>query len=236
MMGIRMELVTSGTLQDKLAEHWCVRGGPQRGALLQEGSLKTDCLDRLELWQRLGAELAEVMACLHGQNPPIVYRDLKPDNVLLRKGHDEQLHVCLTDFGFAKQPTFADPLHSVAGNLLTAAPEVPRPGDPPREYTLYVDNWSLGQTLLCMLWCTYDEDVNGRYPVVPDTRLWEREDDPRVPPVAAKLIKTLTQLHPLRRGTMREACRSPFFTTRFMHMGREFQPVQMQALLDAARR
>jgi len=165
-----------------------------------------------------------------------VYRDLKPDNVLMRRGHDGQLHVCLTDFGFAKQPTVDNPLKTAAGNGLTAAPEVPRPGEIKPPYTQYVDNWSLGKTLLCMLWCTYGEDRFGRYPVVPEGRLWENEDDPRVPPDAAKLIKTLTQTHPLRRGTMREACRSPFFTSRFTHMGKEFQPVQMQSLLHAARR
>jgi len=209
-----------------------------RGALLdEEGRLKTDWFDRLNEWRRFGAELAEVMACLHGQDPPIIYRDLKPDNVLMRRGRDGQLHVCLTDFGFAKQPTLENPLRTAAGNGLTAAPEVPRPYGPPKPpYTEQVDNWSLGKTLLCMLWCTYQEEGQARHPWVPEAALWEREDDPRVPPVAAQLIKRLTQLDPSMRGTMQEACMSPFFTTGFTHLGREFQPVQMQALKDAARR
>jgi len=230
-----MELCSQGTLETELAKYWCAHSGPQRSALQRDGRLKTNCLQRLRLWQRLGAELAEVMACLHGQNPPIVYRDLKPDNVLMKEGHDGQLHVCLTDFGYAKQPNYAQEMASPAGNFLTAAPEVPRPWQGRQQYTMYVDNWSLGKTLLCMLWCTYGELHNQRYPVVPETRLWEDEGDPRIPPHAAKLIKTLTHMHPLNRGTMQQACRHPFFTAPFIHMGEEFQPVQMQALLDAAR-
>jgi serine/threonine protein kinase len=235
---IMMELCSHGTLETELAKYWCAHSSPQmpqRAALRQEEPLKTDCLQRLRLWQRLGAELAEVMKCLHEQNPPIVYRDLKPDNVLMKEGRDGQLHVCLTDFGWAKQPNFAQEMATPAGNFLTAAPEVPRPWQDRKQYTMYVDNWSLGKTLLCMLWCTYGEYNGRRYPVEPEAHLWEDENDPRVPSHAAKLIKTLTDKEPLRRGTMRQACRHPFFTAPFIHMGEEFQPVHMQALLDDAR-
>jgi len=233
---IMMELCSKGTLQTELSKNWSEQPGPQRAELQQDGLLKTDCLQRLRLWQRLGAELVEVMACLHGQTPPIVYRDLKPDNVLMKQGIDRQLHVCLTDFGFAKQPDFGQELESPAGNFLTAAPEVPRPWERRQPYTKYVDNWSLGKTLLCMLWCTYGEFRNERHPVVPEATLWEDEDDPRVPPHAANLIKTLTNIDPLSRSTMQHACQHPFFTASFMHMGEEFQPVRMQDLLNAARR
>merc|ERR1712032_455235 len=105
-----------------------------------------------------------------------------------------------------------------------------------RPYTQFVDNWSLGKTLLCMLWCTYGEARdNQRVCVVPDAELWEDEDDPRVPPHAARLVKMLTQPEPSQRGTMQEALSSPFFTTTFQHMDEEFQPVSIPALLDAAR-
>jgi len=236
-IAIRMELCTAGTLETLLARHWALHPGPERVALLREGPQRTECLRLLRMWQRFAGELTEVMACLHGQNPPIVYRDLKPDNVLLREGRDQQLHICLTDFGYAKQPNFVDELSTPAGNFLTAAPEVPRPWEAHREYTRNVDNWSLGKTLLCMLWCTYGAaGSNRRFSVVPEVALWDDEDDPRVPPYAAKLVSTLTQHDPERRGTMQEAIRSPFFTTTFQHMGEEFQPVRMPALLDAARR
>lgn len=44
-------------------------------------------------------QLAQVLHYLHGQTPPVVHRDLKPDNVLL----DEYDRVMLIDFGIAKQ-------------------------------------------------------------------------------------------------------------------------------------
>ncbi len=47
-------------------------------------------------WMR---ELCEVLAYLHGQDPPIVHRDLKPENILL----DERDHIMLIDFGIAKE-------------------------------------------------------------------------------------------------------------------------------------
>ncbi|MGH8583428.1 MAG: serine/threonine-protein kinase [Gammaproteobacteria bacterium] len=44
-------------------------------------------------------QLCDVLGYLHAQNPPVVHRDLKPDNVLL----DDHERVMLIDFGIAKQ-------------------------------------------------------------------------------------------------------------------------------------
>ncbi len=58
-----------------------------------EGMLKTETV--LE-W---ATQICDVLAYLHSQNPPIVFRDLKPANVMLRK-HNAK--IALIDFGIAK--------------------------------------------------------------------------------------------------------------------------------------
>ncbi len=45
-----------------------------------------------------GAEICEVLTYLHSQNPPIIFRDLKPANVMI----DKQGKLYLIDFGIAR--------------------------------------------------------------------------------------------------------------------------------------
>jgi serine/threonine protein kinase len=74
-----MEYIEGHNLEDELIE---------RGRPLDWQSVAT--------W---GMMLADVLSYLHGQNPPIIYRDLKPANVmLLRTGA-----IKLIDFGIARQ-------------------------------------------------------------------------------------------------------------------------------------
>ncbi len=44
-------------------------------------------------------QVCDVLAYLHGQTPPVIFRDLKPANIMLRK---EQNRIALIDFGIAK--------------------------------------------------------------------------------------------------------------------------------------
>lgn len=47
-----------------------------------------------------GKQLADVLLYLHTQDPPIIYRDLKPKNIMLKPEGDE---ITLIDFGTARQ-------------------------------------------------------------------------------------------------------------------------------------
>ncbi|GEM_PF-1908020 len=52
---------------------------------------------------RYVAQLCDVLSYLHSQDPPIIYRDLKPSNVMITAGDTPQSrHVMLIDFGIAR--------------------------------------------------------------------------------------------------------------------------------------
>eukprot|EP00003_Mantamonas_plastica_P022805 TRINITY_DN394_c0_g3_i2.p1 TRINITY_DN394_c0_g3~~TRINITY_DN394_c0_g3_i2.p1 ORF type:complete len:306 (+),score=83.32 TRINITY_DN394_c0_g3_i2:1071-1988(+) len=88
------------------------------------------------------AELILAIEYLHNMN--VVYRDLKAENVLLT----EEGHVCLTDFGLAKEEIGDDDLaHSFCGTLPYMAPEmISRKG-----HGKAVDWWGLGVLAFEML-------------------------------------------------------------------------------------
>lgn len=91
-------------------------------------------------------ELCLVLEYLHTHNPPVVFRDLKPANVIL----DVEGHVKLVDFGISKlfDNTSSD-THTFAKGAITpgfAAPEQYSGVSDQRS-----DIYSLGATLYCLL-------------------------------------------------------------------------------------
>lgn len=82
------------------------------------------------------AEIALALGHLHAQG--YVYRDLKPENVLL----DEDGHVCLTDFGLARQLGRSERAYTFCGSPDYFAPELLAAAR--RGYGQQVDWWSLG--------------------------------------------------------------------------------------------
>ena len=66
------------------------------------------------------AEIALGLGHLHDNN--IVYRDLKPENLLL----DPEGHIRITDFGLSKKDVEGDTAHSLCGTPEYLAPEILR--------------------------------------------------------------------------------------------------------------
>eukprot|EP00668_Euglena_longa_P006083 GGOE01007202.1.p1 GENE.GGOE01007202.1~~GGOE01007202.1.p1 ORF type:complete len:427 (-),score=83.07 GGOE01007202.1:1344-2492(-) len=90
------------------------------------------------------AEVALAIHHLHVLN--IIYRDLKPDNVLLHRDG----HVALADFGFAKLINSKDPQQTAfCGSLEYLAPEMIHSDVKP--YSFEVDWWSAGVLLYNLL-------------------------------------------------------------------------------------
>src|SRR6202035_3243548 len=112
-----MEYVEGRNLEEEIA----VRGGP-----LPEGLV----ID-------IARQLCDVLAYLHGLVPPVVYRDMKPSNVMLT----EKGRVVLVDFGIARLFKAARK-GTMIGTLGFAPPEQYQGVADPRS-----DIYSLGATL-----------------------------------------------------------------------------------------
>jgi serine/threonine-protein kinase Chk2 len=85
-----------------------------------------------------------------------VHRDIKPDNILVQSRDADGIYVKFGDFGLSRESR--DPT-TMCGSWRYAAPEMFEEQDrrkarrEKRSYTLAVDIWSLGVTLLE---CVYD--------------------------------------------------------------------------------
>ena len=119
-------------------------------------------LEKLVPWM---SQLCDVLQYLHGQTPPVVHRDLKPDNVLL----DEHDRVMLIDFGLAKEASTDTATRTIARSVSH--------GFSPPEQALGTgtdersDVYALGATLFTLLTGTVPppahERVAGRELVAP---------------------------------------------------------------------
>lgn len=94
--------------------------------------------------KQIAGSLLEILVYLQSLVPPVIHRDIKPDNVLV----DQQLNVYLVDFGFAR----------IGGSeLAMSSVVVGTTGFMPPEQLLNqdlsaaTDLYSLGATLICLL-------------------------------------------------------------------------------------
>ncbi len=110
----------------------------------------------------------------HKESPPIIHRDIKPQNILV--GYEaEGLRARVSDFGLAKKVNPLTLLATAAGTLAFKPPEAfaQRRGDSPA-----ADVWAIGATLYLLL--------TDRLPVgMPKDTTWNTKhlfDKPIVPP------------------------------------------------------
>ena len=93
---------------------------------------------------RIALQLCSALSYLHEQNPPIIFRDVKPENVMV----DPAQNVKLIDFGIARRYRFgARSDTQLFGSIGYAAPE--QYGT--NQSDARTDIYSLGATVLCML-------------------------------------------------------------------------------------
>ncbi|XP_058977771.1 serine/threonine-protein kinase S6KL isoform X2 [Musca domestica] len=94
------------------------------------------------------AEIALALDFLH--NAGIIYRDAKPENILLSADY----HLKLTDFGLSKWLKLGLSTKTMCGTFQYMAPEILR-GEP---YTHSVDWWSLG-IIVCQMFVKRSPDI-----------------------------------------------------------------------------
>lgn len=123
-----MEYVPGGTLEDLWHSH---------GAALMPATTAVD----------LVRQVCQGLHCAHAQRPPVVHRDIKPQNILVGYENDG-LRARLSDFGLAKQANRLTLLATAAGTLAFKPPEAL--GDHSAD-SLASDIWALGVTLYRLL-------------------------------------------------------------------------------------
>lgn len=116
--------------------------------------------------RRFTAEIILALDFLHNMITPdgkqIVYRDLKPENVLMA-GTPDDPHVKLTDFGSARNISSNSPANSVTGSAYFAPPEMQHiiATCDPMDMDTSIDVHTLGITLFVMAYgCTLHHQLS----------------------------------------------------------------------------
>lgn len=75
-----------------------IEGKDLKKILEEEGAQSPEAV------QKWGIQICDVLGYLHSQNPPIIYRDMKPANLMLKPADDDGIgDIMLIDFGTARK-------------------------------------------------------------------------------------------------------------------------------------
>jgi serine/threonine-protein kinase len=95
----------------------------------------------------IARQICQGLALAHSDSPPMVHRDIKPQNILV--GYDDQgLRACLSDFGLAKQ---VNPLTQYMSARGTPSFKAPETFHDPMSDSCAGDIWAIGVTLYMLL-------------------------------------------------------------------------------------
>lgn len=130
-----------------------------------------------------GVQLCDIFEYLHGQRPPVIYRDLKPENVLLVEGK-----VKLIDFGIARLHKGGERQKDteLMGSRMTASPEHYGRAETDARSDIY----TLGATVYELLTGGQRKSV-GAFAFAP-----VRELRPEVPPALEAALSKALQFKP----------------------------------------
>jgi non-specific serine/threonine protein kinase len=118
-----------------------VEGRPLSDILSEEGVIEEDKVVDYAI------QLCDVLDYLHSQNPPIIYRDLKPANIMLRPDGK----ITLIDFGTARKYNYDSVSDTTClGTIGYAAPEQ-FAGETLRQTDARTDIYNLGATMYHLL-------------------------------------------------------------------------------------
>ncbi|OQR87101.1 protein kinase [Achlya hypogyna] len=151
------------------------------------------------------AELALAISYLHSNG--IIYRDLKPDNVML----DDVGHIRLVDFGISKQLVQEQSTGTLAGSPAYIAPEQLNTQHP--QYGTSADWWSWGVLVYEMLTGStpfQDNNIAQMYRKIQSHDIRYDFHWP-VEPAAIALLQKVLVREPSQRPTFAEIQRHPFF-------------------------
>ena len=104
---------------------------------------------------RIGRQCAGAIAFLHNMEPPILHRDVKPGNILMKREGDS-LHAKMADFGLAQSDSKKSVFTTFGGSLYFMAPEFFGPG---HKHKKSVDVFALGLVLRYLLMAAAGQDL-----------------------------------------------------------------------------